>query len=121
MGDFPLPSICPTSSNIIKFINSFCVHINIHMYILRYFCKYNECKKILGKGTVKYNYKERNKCILLFFLRLWVYHPHFYILTLDFVPSSFLFKYRYVSIVNINAPNQHGPSLFNSCTGSVLR
>ena len=22
----------------------------MHMYILRYFCKYNECKKISGKG-----------------------------------------------------------------------
>lgn len=105
MGDFPLPSICPTSSNITTYINSFCVHINIHMYILRYFCKYNEHKKKSGKGTVKSNFKERNKCILFFvFLKkdYGVYHPHFYILTLDFVPSSFLFKYRYESTVNIN-------------------
>lgn len=113
----PLPSICPTSSNII--INSFCVHINMHMYILRYFCKYNECKKISGKGQSNLTLKKETNVFKK--KRLWVYHPHFYILTLDFFPSSFFFKYRYESTVNINASNQHGPSLFNSHTGSVLR
>ena len=69
MGDFPLPSICPTSFNIIIYINSFCVHINIHMYILRYFCKYNDRKKNQEKGQLNLTLKKETNVFCFLFLK----------------------------------------------------